>query len=168
MNYSITELILQADTAMSGLGHAPSTTMQYQWAWSQFARFCTEQAVATFTYEVAASYLQFLATQHRDVHIKEWKRNLLRKATLVLVEVARTGSFRWAVSFRKHPNDALDALDAVFRPVQDEFEAWLKSQRLADDTRELYATVSRTILAWLPERSVTALAPSLAPISRRR
>lgn len=69
----------------------------------------------------------------------------------MLVEVARTGSYRWAVSFRAHPNDALDA---VFRPVQEEFEGWLESQRLADDTKELYATVSRTILAWLPERGV--------------
>ena len=57
MNISIGELILQADSAMSGLGHAPSTRMQYRWAWSQFARFCFEQAVTTFTDEVVASYL---------------------------------------------------------------------------------------------------------------
>lgn len=83
--------------------------------------------------------------------MKEWKRKLLRKSTLVLVEVARTGSYRWALSRQTHPNDALDA---VFRPVQEQFEKWLESQRLAAATRELYATVSRTILAWLPERGV--------------
>ena len=70
----------------------------------------------------------------------------------MLVEVARTGSYRWALSRQTHPNDALDA---VFRPVQEQFETWLDSQRLAVATRELYATVSRTILAWLPERGVT-------------
>jgi integrase len=152
MNISIGDLILQADAAMSGLGHAPSTTMQYRWAWSQFARFCSEEAVATFTDEVVASYLQVVATEHHDGQMKEWKRKLLRKSTLVLVEVARTGSYRWALSFQRHPNDALDA---VFRPVQEQFEVWLVSQRLATSTRELYATVSRTILAWLPERGVT-------------
>ncbi|WP_166791539.1 tyrosine-type recombinase/integrase [Cryobacterium sp. Hh38] len=100
-----------------------------------------------------AAYLQVVATKCRDGQMKEWKRKLLRKSTLVLVEVARTGSYRWALSFRRHPNDALDA---VFRPVQEEFESWLEGQRLAGDTRELYATVSRTILAWLPERGVTS------------
>jgi integrase len=151
MNISIGELILQADAAMSGLGHAPSTRMQYRWAWSQFARFCSERAVAELADEVVASYLQVVATEHRDGHMKEWKRKLLRKSTLVLVEVARTGSYRWALSHQRHPNDALDA---VFRPVQEQFEAWLESQRLAVATRKLYATVSRTILAWLPERGV--------------
>ena len=151
MNMFIGELILQADAAMSGLGQAPSTRMQYQWAWSQFARFCSEQAVATFTDEVVASYLKVVATGHRDGQMKEWKRKLLRKSTLVLVEVARTGSYRWALSRQTHPNDALNA---VFRPVQEQFEAWLEGQRLAVATKELYATVSRTILAWLPERGV--------------
>ena len=152
MNISIGELLLQADAAMSGLGHAPSTRMQYRWAWSQFASFCSEQAVASVTDEVVTAYLQVVSTEHRDGQMKEWKHKLLRKSTLVLVEVARTGSYRWALSRQTHPNDALNA---VFRPVQEQFEAWLESQRLAVATRELYATVSRTILAWLPERGVT-------------
>ena len=151
MSISIGELILQADAAMSGLGHAPSTRMQYRWAWSQFASFCSERAVAALTDEVVASYLQVVATEHRDGQMKEWKRKLLRKSTLVLVEVERTGSYRWALSRQTHPNDALAA---VFRPVQEQYEKWLESQRLAVTTRDLYATVSRRILAWLPERGV--------------
>ena len=66
MNIPIGELILQADAAMSGLGHAPSTRMQYQWAWSQFASFCSKRAVAALTDEVVASYLQVVATEHED------------------------------------------------------------------------------------------------------
>ena len=128
MSISIGELILQADAAMSGLGHAPSTRMQYRWAWSQFASFCSERAVAALTDEVVASYLQVVATEHRDGQMKEWKRKLLRKSTLVLVEVERTGSYRWALSRQTHPNDALAA---VFRPVQEQYEKWLESQRLA-------------------------------------
>lgn len=152
MNVSIAGLIVQADAAISGLGHAPSTDMQYRWAWSQFEKFCSREAVDEFTEDVVALYLQAVAAEHREGRIKEWKRKLLRKSTLVLVEVARTGSYRWALSRPTHPNDALDP---VFRPVQEKFEAWLESQRLAVATRELYATVSRTILAWLPERGVT-------------
>ena len=44
MSVSISQLILQAEAAMEPLGHAPSTRMQYWWAWSQFARFCSRDA----------------------------------------------------------------------------------------------------------------------------
>ena len=152
MNVSISELISHAEAAISGLGHAPSTRWQYRWAWSQFESFCSREAVAELTDEVVASYLQFVAAEHREGRIKEWKRKLLRKSTLVLSEVARTGSYHWGLSRQAHPNDALEA---VFRPVQEQFEAWLESQGLAVATKELYATVTRRVLAWLPERGVS-------------
>ena len=151
MGISLDELILQADAAISGLGLAPSTLWQYRWAWSQFEEFCSGQGVAELTDEAVASFLQIVADDYRQGRIKEWKRKLLRKSVLVLSEVARTGSYHWKLSRSRHPNDALDA---VFRPVQQQFEAWLNGQRLALATRKLYATVSRRVLAWLPERGV--------------
>jgi len=152
MNVSIAGLIVHADAAISGLGHAPSTLWQYRWAWSQFELFCSREGVDEFTDDVVALYLQAVAAEHREGRIKEWKRKLLRKSVLVLSEVARTGSYRWGVSHRIHPNDALSA---AFRPVQEQFETLLGNQGLALATRDLYATVSRTVLAWLPERGVT-------------
>lgn len=152
MNVSIDELILQAEATISGLGHSPSTLWQYRWAWSEVEVFCSRQGVAELTIEVVASYLQAVAADHREGRINEWKRKLLRKSVLVLSEVARTGSYQWGLSRQTHPNDALDA---VFRPVQERFEVWLDSQRLALATRNLYASVSRRVLAWLPERRVS-------------
>jgi integrase len=152
MNVSIAGLIVQADAAISGLGHAPSTHMQYRWAWSQFEKFCSREGVDEFTEDVVALYLRAVAAEHREGRIKEWKRKLLRKSVLVLSEVARTGTYQWGLSRRIHPNDALSA---AFRPVQEQFEAWLGDQGLALATRNLYATVSRTVLAWLPEQGMT-------------
>lgn len=40
------------------------------------------------------------------------------------------------------------------RPEAEQFEAWLTGQGLAVATTQLYATVSRTVLAWLPQRGV--------------
>lgn len=118
MNVSIAGLIVQADAAISCPGHAPSTDMQYRWAWSQFEKFCSREGVDEFTEDIVALYLQAVAAGHREGRIKEWKRKLLlRKSTLVLVEVARTGSYRWALSRPTHPNDALDP---VFRPFQEQ------------------------------------------------
>lgn len=151
MSISIGELIVQAEAAMGPLGHAPSTRMQYRWAWSQFARFCSRDAVDEFSEEAVAAFVEFVAAEHRDARMKQWKHKLLRKAALVLSEVARTGSYEWCLSRPAHPNDALDA---VFRPVQEQFELWLQGQSLAAATQNLYATVSRTALAWLPDRGV--------------
>lgn len=151
MGLSVGEVIAQADAAVTGLGHAPSTLWQYRWAWSQVEMFCSRWEVAEFTDEVVASFLDSVADDHREGRIKEWKRKLLRRAVLVLSEVASTGTYAWKV-FRAAP--ANDGLDPAFRPVQEEFEQWLTGQGLAPATTALYATVSRKVLAWLPEHGV--------------
>lgn len=152
MDVGIGEVISQADAVVSGLGHAPSTLWQYRWAWSQIEQFCAVEGVGEITDEAVASFLQFVALEHREGRIKEWKRKLLRKAVLTLSEVARTGTYAWKVSRQAHPNDGLSP---VFRPVQEQFETWLTGQGLAAATADLYATVARKVLAWLPEQGVT-------------
>lgn len=152
MSVPIGEVISRADAVVSRLGHAPSTLWQYRWAWSQIERFCAREGVVELTDEAVASFLQFVVAEHREGRIKEWKRKLLRKAVLVLSEVARTGTYSWTVSRQERPNDGLNS---VFRPVQEQFEAWLTGQGLAAATADLHATVSRKVLAWLPERDVT-------------
>lgn len=152
MGVPIGEVISRADAAISGLGHAPSTLWQYRWAWSQIEWFCAREGEGDLTDEVVASFLQLVAADHREGQIKEWKRKLLRKAVLVLSEVARTGTYTWTVSHQTHPNDSLNA---AFRPIQEQFEAWLTGQGLAAATAGLYATISRKVLAWLPDRDVT-------------
>jgi integrase len=66
--------------------------------------------------------------------------------------VARAGTYTWTVSRQTHPNDDLNS---ALRPVQEQFEQWLTGRGLAAATSGLYATVSRKVLAWLPERDVT-------------
>jgi integrase len=149
---SIESLIVQADAAISGLGHADSTLGQYRWAWSQFESHCSREGIDELTDDVVASFVQIVTSEHREGRLKDWKRKLLRKSVLVLAEVAWTGAYQWKLSRTVHPNDALSD---VFRPVQEQFEAWLEGQGLAVATRNLYATVSRTVLAWMPERGVT-------------
>ena len=152
MSVSIGDLIVQADAAISGLGHADSTLWQYRWAWSQFESHCCREGIDALTDDVVASFVEIVASEHREGRLKEWKRKLLRKAVLVLAEVARTGAYQWKLSRATHPNDALSE---VFRPIQEQFETWLGGQQLAVATRNLYATVSRKVLAWMPERGVT-------------
>lgn len=151
MGSSVAEVVTRADAVVSAMGHAPSTLWQYRWAWSRIEEFCTEQEVAELTEDVVVAFLQFVATQHREGRIKEWKRKLLRRAVLVLSEVATTGTFTWKL-FRAAP--ANHSLDPVFGPVQEQFEQWLGIQGLAPATTDLYATVSRTVLAWLPQHGV--------------
>ena len=152
MSVPVGELIARTDSAVTALGLAPSTLWQYRWAWSQVELFCSQRGDDELTDEITAEFLCFVAGEHGLGRIKDWKRKLLRKAVLVLSEVARTGTYRWSVSRRRHPNDGLEA---VLRRVQEQFEEWLTGRGLALDTQHLYATVARTVLAWLPERGIT-------------
>lgn len=152
MGVPVSEVISQADAVVSGLGHAPSTLWQYRWAWSQIEWFCSGEGVCELSDGVVDSFLRYVEVEHRDGRIKEWKRKLLRKAVLVLSEVATTGTYTWTVSRARHPNDGLNP---VFGPIQEQFEQWLTRQGLALATAELYTTISRKVLAWLPERGVT-------------
>ena len=49
MSVPVGELIARADTAVSGLGHAPSTLWQYRWAWSQVKLFCSQRGAVELT-----------------------------------------------------------------------------------------------------------------------
>lgn len=151
MDGPIGEAVSRADAAVSGIGHAPSTLSQYRWAWSQIESFCEGAGAVELTEEVVASFLRFVALEHREGRVRDWKRKLLRKAALVLWEAASTGSYTWRVSRAAHPNDVVDP---ELRPVQEQFEQWLTGRGLAPATADLYATVSRKVLAWLPERGV--------------
>ncbi len=151
MGVSVGDVIGRADAAVAGLGHAPSTLWQYRWAWSQIEVFCCEHDVAELTDEVVARFLQWVAAEHGEGRIKDWKRKLLRKAMLVLSEVALTGTYTWKVTRTRQPNHGLDA---AFRPIQEQYEQWLSRQGLAPATTTLYATVCRKVLAWLPARGV--------------
>lgn len=151
MSVSLDDLIVKADAAISAQGSAPSTLMQYRWAWSRFRSFCSGDGMTVLTEDVVDRYLRFVAAEHRVGRFKAWKAKLLRKSVLVLWDVASTGSYRWHLSRPTHPNDVLDV---VFRAVQERFETWLEGQGLAVATQHLYATVFRTVLAWLPVHGV--------------
>jgi len=152
MSVRVSEAVARVDVLVGGVGYSPSTLWQYRWAWSQFEEFCSHQEVSELTDEVVASFLEFVTAEHRAGRCKEWKRKLLRRAVLVLFAAATTGSYTWTV-FRGV--DANDGLNSAFGPVQRRYEDWLTRQGLARTTAQLYATVARTVLAWLPDREVT-------------
>lgn len=151
MGGSVGRLIVSADAVISEFGYAESTLWQYRWAWSQFESHCCREGIVEVSDDVVASFVGLVTVEHREGRLPEWKRKLLRKAVLVLAEVAATGTYRWKVSRVAHRNDALSV---VLRRVQEQFEGWLGEQGLAVSTRELYATVSRRVLAWMPQRGV--------------
>lgn len=152
MKIPIGELIAKSDTEILKLNHAPSTLMQYRWAWHQFEVFCTDEGIIELTEENLASYVRFVAMELSESRFKEWKYKLLRKSALVLWEVQETGTYRWKISRHTSPNDVLND---VFRPVQEQFEAWLSRQRLAQATKDLRSSISRRALASWQEHGIT-------------
>jgi integrase len=160
MGVCVSEAVARADVLVSGVGYSPSTLWQYRWAWSQIMEFCSQQGVTELSDEVVTSFLEFVLAEEKAGRCKKWKRKLLRRAVLVLFTSAVTGSYTWSV-FRAA--DVNDGLNSVFGPLQCRYEEWLTRQGLARATAQLYATVSRTVLAWLPEREVTDVARLTGP-----
>lgn len=152
MKIPLGELIKKSDTEISKLNHAPSTLTQYRWAWHRFDVFCSDEGITELTDEAFASYVRFVATEFSEGRFKEWKYKLLRKSVLVLSEVQQTGTYRWKISRHASPNNVLND---VFRPVQEQYEAWLSRQRLAQATQDLRASVSRRAFASWQEQGIT-------------
>lgn len=151
MGSSVGEVIARADAAIVALGCSASTLWQYRWAWSRFGEFCTGRGDGEVTGGVVDEFVHLARRDFERGLIKEWKRKLLRKAALVLGEVAVTGSYRWRLV---RAADANDGLELAFRIMQDRFEAHLAERGLAVATRQLYATVSRTVFGWCPSRGI--------------
>lgn len=84
MSISFDDLIVKTDTLISAQGSAPSTLMQYRWAWAQFQSFCSDDGNPILTDEVVDRYLGFVVSEHRAGRFKDWKAKLLRKSVLVL------------------------------------------------------------------------------------
>lgn len=160
MGISIQQLISVADAETDRLKHAASTRMQYRWAWNVFARFCSQRDIDEFSAETVDAYLQDVESAFDTGRIKAWRYKLLRKTALVLLEVHSTGSYQWKLSPRHHPNDVLQD---GFRSVQEAFEAWLSTQRLARATQELYATISRQTLTVFQGRGISDIAEVTRP-----
>ena len=155
MSISISSLINRAESVLVALGHAPSTRWQYRWAWERFAAYSAQKGTDQLSDENVAAFLDFVVSEYQAGRLKEWKRKLLRKSVLVLAEIQTTGSYCWKLSRRCHPNDALST---VFRPLQEQFEAWLGEQPLAPATRELYATVARRAHEYLTGQRIVEVA----------
>ncbi|MDR2373741.1 MAG: hypothetical protein LBD77_06530 [Bifidobacteriaceae bacterium] len=150
---TIGEVVEAARRAMAPLGHSVSTMRRYEFAWRQVSAEFDDGCLAVFDRGRVERFVERSAAGLASGDVNLRKHRLLRKAALVLVEVAETGGYKWAVSRRAHVNGGLVP---VFRAVQEEFEAWLGKAGLAKRTRELYAVVSRRVLGWLPERGVAA------------
>lgn len=155
MGISIHQLVSLADAETGKLNHAASTRMQYRWAWNAFVRFCVQRDVVEFSVETVDLYLQDVQAAFDAGQFKAWKYRLLRKTALVLLEVHTTGSYQWKISPGHHPNDGLDG---GFRAVQDAFQVWLTTQRLALATQELYATIARQTLTVFQDRGIADIA----------
>lgn len=153
MNLSIEQLMSKSDTEILTLNHAASTLKQYRWAWQRFADFCVSTGYTEFTDELLAEYMAYIATEFESAQLKPWKYKLLRKSALVLSEVQQTGTYRWKLSRHTVPNDALND---VFRPIQEQFETWLTLQGIAHSTQELRATIARSALASWQEDGIAS------------
>lgn len=90
-------LIIKAETEMKGLCLTASTIGQYKHSWMDIRRYFYDAGVSEYDEALIQSFIQRIYSLRNNGSMKEWKWKINRKAAYVLMEIANTGHFQWAL-----------------------------------------------------------------------
>jgi integrase len=155
-NILLAELIAQAKTAITPLGHSQSTVYQYGLAWNELLQYCRANNQDYFSEELAHRFVKKSRKKLEDGSYKEWRFKLYRLAVAILIEVHHTGRYEW----RHHHVDVNGHLSEDHKRLHETFQRYLAEKGKGNGTKDLYATVSRQFLTCLQnefQRSVPDL-----------
>ncbi len=147
-------LIYRAESEMDYLQLSSSTRWQYMQAWRELYVFLYLQKDTTFSRVKAKAFIEDANRKHQDGILHEWKRKLRRRATLVLLEVADTGSFKWKLFLSKKTCCAEESLEKL----RQQYLAFLRTQNLENKTIALYDYAFRSLIEGTNIGSVSELA----------
>lgn len=132
-------LIAYSEHVIKQYGLSISTIGQYRHAWIDIRRSLYDQSETSFNENLIRNFVDNCNFLHDQGKMKDWKWKMNRKAALVLVEVARSGSFQWGTVSRcsySCGSDAVDSIKASYIEHQ-------RSRNLEETTLELHEYVFR-------------------------
>ena len=116
-----------------------STIGQYRHAWIDLRRFCLDRATTTYCKSIIMEFVNDARAQYDQGIMKAWKWKINRKASLVLIEIAETGTFNW----RHIPHRDLSCGDPKLDQLRDKYLEYLWSRNLEINTIKLHEYVFR-------------------------
>lgn len=137
-------LIVKAELEMEYLQLTTSTMGQYKHAWMDIRRFFFDNGHTLYTETLVQEYLERIDDSRGAGAMKEWKWKINRKAAYVLIEVAKTGTFRW-----KHIHSGMNHLSPDVNTIRSLYLRSLTERNLSKNTIALHDYVFRRMIAFL-------------------
>ena len=138
-------LINRADSEMKYLQLSSSTRWQYMQAWRELYIFLYLREDTAFNRISCNAFIEDTNQKHHDGVLHEWKRKIRRRATLVLLEVADTGSFKWKLFTSHKPCCSEETLE----DLRQQYLAFLRTQNLENKTLALHDYAFRNLVEGL-------------------
>lgn len=146
-------LIRRAEQEMQYLQLSHSTNWQYMQAWKELYVFLYLRGDTMFARSQCIAFIEDANQKSRDGLLHEWKRKIRRRATLILLEVADTGCFKW----RLFTSRKVCCPDKTLEDLRQHYLNFLLTQNLENRTIELYDYSFRIMIEGLGVRNVFCL-----------
>ena len=146
-------LINRAESEMNYLQLSSSTRWQYMQAWRELYVFLYLRNSTAFSRISCNAFIEDANQKHQDGILHEWKRKIRRRATLILLEVADTGSFKWKLFLSKKVCCDEESLEEL----RQQYLAFLRTQNLENKTIALYDYAFRSLVEGLNIGSVSEI-----------
>lgn len=138
-------LICRAESEMGHLHLSASTCWQYMQAWRELYIFLYLRGDTAFNRAVCNAFIEEADQKHQAGTLHEWKRKIRRRGTLILLEVAETGCFKWKLFISRQVCCAEETLEKL----RQQYIAFLRTQNLENKTVSLYDYAFRGLIEGL-------------------
>ena len=135
-------LIHRAECEMDYLQLSSSTRWQYMQAWRELYVFLYLRENTIFSRDNCNAFIEDTIRKHQAGLLHEWKRKIRRRATLVLLEVADTGTFKWKLFLSRKVCCDEESLEEL----RQKYLAFLRTQNLENRTIALYDYAFRSLV----------------------
>jgi integrase len=137
-------LIVKAEAEMQHLNQTDSTMGQYRHAWMDVRRYFREHKTSMYDEQLLQQFIREIRSKRNDGSMKEWKWKINRKAALVLIEVANSGRFHWAIA-----RENMIGSSPEIEPIRDQYLSSLRCRNLSKSTIGMHDYVFRKIIEFL-------------------
>ena len=146
-------LIRRAESEMEYLHLSASTCWQYMQAWRELYIFLYLHGGTEFNRTSCNAFMKEATQKHQEGILHEWKRKIRRRATLILLEVAESGCFKWKLFISRKVCCSEETLEEL----RQQYIAFLRTQNLENKTISLYDYAFRSLIEGLGVGAVSDL-----------
>ncbi|NLC26215.1 MAG: hypothetical protein GX777_06310 [Fastidiosipila sp.] len=146
-------LIRRAESEMKYLNLSASTCWQYMQAWRELYVFLYLHGNTAFSRDNCHAFIEESAHKKEEGSLHEWKRKIRRRATLILIEVADTGCFKWKLFI----SPKICCTEKSLEELRQQYIEFLRNQNLEKKTIYLYDYVFRGMIEGLGVSAINDL-----------